>query len=312
MANGLRLAYDEFGDPSHPPIVLIMGLGAQMVAWPEVFCEGLAAEGFRVIRFDNRDIGLSQKIEIKKPVSLVQILLKQRLRIPFKVPYRLRDMCKDAIGLIDALELDKVHWVGASMGGMIAQLLASDYPERSLSLTSIMSTTGNPELPKTSLAVSKQMINRPTANNREAYLKHAMTTWGMIGSPDYPPAREALEAKIMRSLDRSYYPNGYRNQMAAIVECGDRRGALRKIKCPTLVVHGKADVLVPVEGGIDTAKNVPGAELKLISGMGHDLPRELIPRFIRYISAHARVANESTAPEHGRGEMDVAKQRASA
>jgi pimeloyl-ACP methyl ester carboxylesterase len=286
MANNLRLAYDEFGDASHPAIILIMGLGTQMIAWPVPFCESLAEQGFRVIRFDNRDIGLSQKIEPKRKVSILQIIMKQRLRIPFHVPYRLRDMAKDTIGLIDALGLQKVHWVGASMGGMIAQLLAAEYPERTLSLTSIMSTTGNPDLPKVSLKVSKQMINRPSAEDQEAYLKHAMATWAIIGSPDYPPSKEDLSAKILNSLNRSYYPKGYLHQMAAIIENGDRRGVLRKIKAPTLVIHGKADVLVPVEGGIDTAENIPNAELKLISGMGHDLPKELIPRFSRYIGEH--------------------------
>lgn len=285
-ANGLRLAYDEFGDQNNPAIVLIMGLGAQMIAWPESFCQGLADAGYRVIRFDNRDIGLSEKIDSKQPVSIVKVLFRKRFGLPVSVPYGLRDMTKDTIGLIDALGLDKVHWVGASMGGMLAQLLAADYPQRTLSLTSIMSTSGNPKLPGTSLAVSRQMLNRPSANNRQAYLRHAKTTWGLIGSPDYPPSEQELEEKILRSLTRSYHPAGYRNQMAAIIDCGDRRSALRKIKVPTLVLHGQADVLVPVEGGIDTANNITNAKLKLIAGMGHDLPRELIPRLVRYISEH--------------------------
>lgn len=286
MANGIRLAYDEFGDSSKPAIVLIMGLGTQMIAWPEEFCDMLAEQGYRVIRFDNRDVGLSQKIDSKKEISILQIILKRRLGIPFYVPYRLHDMAKDAVGLIDALELEQVHWVGASMGGMIAQILAAEYPERTLSLTSIMSTTGNPDLPTTSLKVSKQMLTRPSANDEDAYLKHALETWAIIGSPDYPPKPEALKERILRSLRRSYSPKGHRRHMAAIIENGDRRGLLRKIKAPTLVIHGKSDVLVPVEGGVDTADNIRGAKLKLIPGMGHDLPKELLSRFTRYISEH--------------------------
>ncbi len=293
MANGLRLAYDEFGKESDPAIILVMGLGTQMIAWPETLCTQLAEHGFRVIRFDNRDIGLSQKVETKKKVNLLKLLLRKQLGLSVRAPYSLRDMAADAIGVLDHLEIDRAHWVGASMGGMIAQILAAENPDRSLSLTSIMSTTGNPALPQTSWKVSKQLLSRPSAKNEQAYLAHSLKTWAIIGSPDYPPSKEELSERILRGVRRSYSPQGFQNQMAAILESGDRRGMLRKITLPTLIIHGKADVLVPVEGGIDTAEHIKHAELKLVEGMGHDLPRELIPKFARWIGEHATQASEN-------------------
>ena len=281
MANGLRLCYEEFGAKEDPSIVLIMGLGTQMLSWPINFCTMLADKGFRVIRFDNRDIGLSQKIETEKPVNLLKLFFRQRLGLEITAPYTLRDMAADTIGLLDALEIEKAHWVGASMGGMIAQLLAAEYPDRTLTLTSIMSTTGRRQLPQAPPKVLMQMMSRPSAADQKKYLDHAMKTWALIGSPDYPPDPDELRARIKISMERSSYPAGYRNQLAAITESGDRRGILHRIKCPTLVIHGKADVLVPVAGGIETANNIKGAKLELIEGMGHDLPKQL----------HSRIAN---------------------
>lgn len=295
MANDLRLAYDEFGEPSNPVIVLVMGLGTQMIAWPEALCEGMANQGFRVIRFDNRDIGLSQQIEPKKPLNLVTLMLRSKLGLSLQVPYTLRDMAADAIGVLDFLEIESAHWVGASMGGMIAQIVAAQYPERTLSLTSIMSTSGKRDLPQAGLRIVKQMIMRPNRNNEKAYLKHGLETWAIIGSPDYPPEKEELSERILTSLHRSYSPNGYTHQLAAILESGDRRHLLRKIKAPTQIIHGKADVLVPVEGGIDTAENIKGSKLDIIEGMGHDLPRQLIPRFTQLILDNCQSATMATA-----------------
>lgn len=290
IANGLRLAYDEFGNEGDPAIILIMGLATQMTAWPQSMCESLAEHGFRVIRFDNRDIGLSQKIEVRKPVSLAKIALKYKFKIPFSSPYRLIDLAKDTLGLLDALSIEKAHLVGASMGGMIAQVLAAQFPERVLSLTSIMSSTGNRSLPTTNLKIVKQLLLQPDTKNEAIYLEHSLKTWALIGSPDYPQTKEALTEKILASVHRSYYPAGFRNQFTAILESGDRRGLLRKIKAPTLIIHGKADKLIPVECGIDTAKNINGASLQLIPGMGHDLPRELIPRLVGLIIEHIKKA----------------------
>ena len=284
LANELRLAYDEFGLPEDPAIVLVMGLGTQMIAWPEPFCEALAENGYRVIRFDNRDVGLSQKIETRKKTNLSKLLIRKKLGLSLRVPYSLRDMAKDAIGILDYLEIDSAHWVGASMGGMICQIIAAQYPQRSKTLTSIMSTSGNPELPQASWKVIKLLLNRPRKNDEDEYLKHSLKIWGTIGSPDYPPNQEVLKERILRTVRRSYYPAGRANQMAAILASGDRRGLLRKITIPTLVIHGQSDVLVPHEGGIDTAKHIKHAELKLVAGMGHDLPKELLPKFVRWIS----------------------------
>jgi len=286
VANNIRIAYDEFGDTTHPPLVLIMGLGTQMIAWADSFCQNIADHGFRVIRFDNRDVGLSDKIKVEYDVSIPKLLLRQRLRLSLKAPYTLHDMAKDTIGVLDALDIKAAHIVGASMGGMISQLVAANFPERCLSLTSIMSTTGNPALPAADWRVSKQLISRPQSLNEEAIVAHGIKTWRIIGSPDFPASDEELRLKILRSFRRCSYPKGFRHQMAAIIKTGDRRELLNKISAPTLVIHGKQDVLVPMQGGVDTANNIKGARLKLIEGMGHDFPAQLQPRIARMICKH--------------------------
>lgn len=290
VANKLRLCYDEFGDKTDPSIVLIMGLGTQMIAWSVEFCQGLADSGFRVIRFDNRDIGLSEKISVEKPVSVMNVFLRSKVGLPFDVPYTLNDMAADTIGVLDALGITAAHVVGASMGGMISQIVAAHYPERCLSLTSIMSTTGNPALPSANWRVTKQLVSRPTCGSETELVEHGLKTWAIIGSPDFPPSKEELTEKILASMRRSSYPAGFRNQMAAIAHSGDRRSILSNITAPTLIIHGKADVLVPVEGGIDTAKHIKGSKLRLLEGMGHDIPKELRPRIIRMIAEHASQA----------------------
>ncbi|MEP5764229.1 MAG: alpha/beta hydrolase [Halieaceae bacterium] len=289
-ANGIDLAYDEFGEPGQPVILLIMGLGTQMIAWPAVFCEGLAARGYRVIRFDNRDIGLSQKMESAAVPHVLRLLAHSRLRLPLSVPYTLEDMAKDAIGLLDALDIKAAHVVGASMGGMIAQLMAGHYPYRVLSLTSIMSTSGCRSLPGADPRVSMHMVRRPTNPDVEALEDYSMRTWRLIGSPAYPPSDEALLEKIRASYQRSYYPAGYRRHMAAIMASGDRVALLKKVIAPTLVIHGNDDPLVPVAAGIDTARHVRGARLEVIDGMGHDLPQPLLGHFVELISSHATEA----------------------
>ena len=286
-ANGLRLAYDEFGNPDDPAMLLIMGLGTQMIGWPEDFCEQLAARGYRVIRFDNRDIGLSDKMEADRAPNPLKLAAYARLGLSMKVPYTLYDMAKDAVGVLNALDISAAHVVGASMGGMIAQLMAGVYPFRVLSLTSVMSTSGCRTLPGADPKISLHMVRRPSSGDRDELLDYSMRTWRLIGSPAYPPTDAALEAKILRSFERSFYPPGHRRQMAAIMASGDRVDVLKKIMAPTLVIHGTDDPLVPVEGGIDTANHVPNAKLELIDGMGHDLPTPLIPTFVDLIGSHA-------------------------
>ncbi len=221
-ANGVRLAYEEFGDPSHPAIVLIMGLGTQMIAWPEEFCLGLAAAGYRVVRFDNRDIGLSEKMSADKTPGLLKTMLLARLNISAKVPYKLHDMAEDTVGLLDALDIDAAHLVGASMGGMIAQLVAGNYPYRVLTLTSIMSTSGCSSLPRPSRKVTAHMSKRRPAGEQE-YLDAAMRTWRMIGSPDYQPSDDVLREKIRRSYQRSYHPVGFaRHKLLETPGCPNR------------------------------------------------------------------------------------------
>jgi pimeloyl-ACP methyl ester carboxylesterase len=289
-ANGIELAYDEFGEAGRPVILLITGLGTQMIAWPEAFCNDLAAHGFRVIRFDNRDIGLSQKMEGSKVPGILKIAAYSRLRLPVKVPYLLHDMAADAVGLLDALDVSSAHIVGASMGGMIAQLIAGHFPFRVLSLTSIMSTSGCRSLPGADRKVALHMVRRPAKADAEALQEYAMRTWRLIGSPAYQPSDEVLREKLSLSYQRSHYPPGHSRQMAAIIASGDRVSLLKKIIAPTLVIHGKEDLLVPVAGGIDTARHVPGAKLELIEGMGHDLPQPLLPHFAELIGTHAKAA----------------------
>ncbi len=289
-ANGVRLAYEEFGDRTQPAIVLIMGLGAQMIAWPDAFCEGLAAKGYRVVRFDNRDIGLSEKMDAMKTPGLLKTMLRARLNMPVRVPYKLYDMAEDTLGLMEALDIDAAHLVGASMGGMIAQLIAGNHPYRTLSLTSIMSTSGRRSLPQASREVTLQITKRrPT--DEQGYLKASMRIWRLIGSPGYAPSDDELRERILRGFRRSYHPPGSSRQLLAIIASGDRVDMLKKIKVPTLVIHGKADKLALVEGGIDTARLIPNAKLELIDGMGHDLPQPLLARFAELITSHVAAAS---------------------
>ncbi|MFT5887873.1 MAG: pimeloyl-ACP methyl ester carboxylesterase [Zhongshania sp.] len=282
----LSIAYQEFGQTNDPVILLIMGLGMQMLAWPDEFCLGLAEKGYRVVRLDNRDVGLSQKFDGIKAPSPLTLMLRSRFGMPTKVPYRLHDMAEDVVSLMDFLEIPSAHIVGASMGGMIAQLVAAHYPERTRTLTSIMSTSGARSLPQPSLKVLLQLTRRPVVGEDE-YLKNAKKTWAVIGSPGYPADELELEERFLSAYRRSYYPQGFARQVAAIAASGDRVADLQKIRAPTLVIHGKADVLVPVQGGIDTARHIVNARLELIEGMGHDLPRPLLPRFIEHITTLA-------------------------
>ena len=280
-ANGISITYDSFGVDTAPPVLLIMGLGAQMTRWRPEFCEQLAARGFRVIRFDNRDAGLSTHlVEAGMPDMATVAAAVQKGEKP-DVPYTLSDMAADATGLLDALGIERAHIVGASMGGMIAQLVAADYPGHTLSLTSIMSTTGNPALPRATPEAMAVLTNRPPhPSDEEAYLAHSLAAARVIGSPAYPVDEAVQRAQSLDDVKRCYEPTGFARQIAAVTATGDRRAKLKTITAPTVVVHGADDPLVPVQGAHDTAENIPGAKLVIIPGMGHDLPPALYDTLI--------------------------------
>lgn len=292
-ANKIEIEYETFGTSSNPTILLIMGLGMQLIAWPEQFCRDLASRGFQVIRYDNRDTGFSTKFEGAKVPGVASLIFRSALRLPIRVPYTLRDMADDANGLLDALGVNAAHLVGASMGGMIAQNVAASHPQRVRSLTSIMSTSGHRSLPGADPLVSRHLFrSRPTGNDREAVIAHNMRTVELIGSPAYPIDEETRREMTSISFDRCFFPSGFARHVAAIIKDGDRRGRLGTIAAPTLVIHGREDRLVPLAGGIDTAKHIPGARLEIIDDMGHNFPVELWPKIIDLIADHAKGIHE--------------------
>ncbi len=288
QANGVTLEYDTTGSKSGDPLLLIMGLGAQMTRWPDAFRQQLADRGFYVIHFDNRDVGLSTHLSDAPVPDLRAVVAAVREGRRPDVPYRLEDMAQDAVSLLDALGVERAHIVGASMGGMIAQLVAADHPEHTLSLTSIMSTTGNPALPPAKPEAMAVLSNRPPhPSDEKAYLDHSVRSSRTTGSPAYPADEAVLRANLLAEVKRSYNPAGFGRQMAAINATGDRREKLKTITAPTVIVHGADDPLVPVEGGHDTAENIPGAEIVIIPGMGHDLPPALFGQMIDAIAGVA-------------------------
>ena len=288
-ANGIQLEYEAYGDKANPPLLLVMGLGAQLTLWPIELVEALVARGYYVIRYDNRDIGLSQKFGHAGIPNFRRVALKRLFGLRSKLPYRLTDMAADAAGLLDALGIAKAHVVGASMGGMIVQLLAIEHPEKVLTMTSIMSTTGNRKVPPAKPEAMQALLNRaPEGATLEQVMPIGISVNRAIGSPGYPAAEERLRANITRDFNRSFYPEGAARQISAIMDDGDRRKRLAKVTTPTLVIHGVHDPLVPVEGGRDTAAAIKGAELIEIEGMGHDLPLELVEQIADAIAAHAK------------------------
>ena len=283
----LHIEYESLGDPQHPAVVLIMGLGMQLMAWPDLFCQQLVARGYRVVRFDNRDCGLSGRAPGKKRANLLLAMAASALGLPVRTPYTLEDMAGDAIGLMDRLGIERAHIVGASMGGMIAQVLAAKFPQRVLSLTSIMSTSGNRKVSKPTKPARKVLLSRPTdPKDPESVIEYMVKMFGVIGSPGYPSSKEELRSRIGHSVRRAYEPAGTARQLLAIIASGDRRKLLHTIAVPTLVIHGADDPLVPIAAGRDTAQNIPGASLLVIEGMGHDFPEALMPRLAQAIADH--------------------------
>jgi pimeloyl-ACP methyl ester carboxylesterase len=288
QSNGISIAYQTAGDPKAVPLLLIMGLGMQLTAWPQDFVDGLAELGFYVIRFDNRDSGLSTKFKQAGTPNLALAYLKSRLHLPLKSAYRLDDMAADALGVLNALGVAKAHVVGVSMGGMIAQLLSARHGERVLSLTSIMSSSGRRGLPgPTRQARAALMRPAPNPNDVGSLIEHMAHTFRVIGSPAYPTPERQLRQQVAAAIRRNVCSAGAARQMVAIAASGERGALLKTIRAPTLVIHGAADPLVPLACGIDTARLVPGARLEVIEGMGHDLPPQLIERLIALIDAHA-------------------------
>jgi len=287
-ANGIDIAYETFGDEGNPAMLLVMGLGTQMLGWPDELCERLAGNGFHVIRFDNRDIGLSRHLDGEAVPDIVRVALRRQ-----KPPYGIEDMASDAIALIEVLGLGPAHVVGASMGGFIAQTMALKRPDLLRSLTLIMTSTGSRRVGHPSPRVIATVLRRKPAVGRSAAIAASLAMFRLIGSPAYPMDEESHNELAGRSYDRAYDPAGSGRQLAATVAQADRTRALSTIAVPTLVMHGLSDRLVNASGGLALARIIPGATFIGFHGMGHDFPRALWPDFVREITANALRADPS-------------------
>lgn len=292
----IEIYYESMGEGA--PLLLVMGLGAQMIAWPEGLCRLLVEHGFRVIRFDNRDIGLSSKVDHLGKPRLRTLLARSAMNLPFRPPYTLDDMARDAVGLLDALDIPEAHVVGASMGGMIAQIMAISHPQRVRSLTSVMSHPGDLRSKLVKPAILRALL-APIPREREAALAHQVALLRVMSSPGFAFDEVAVRGMFEQARARSFHPPGFLRQLAAVTAAPTRVPALRKLAIPTLVVHGTHDPLVPPVGARTTARVVPGARLHWVRGMGHDLPRGAWPELAHVIGGHAREADrryEQPAP----------------
>jgi pimeloyl-ACP methyl ester carboxylesterase len=289
IGEGVTLCYERFGSESDPPMLLIMGLGTQMIGWPDEFCEHLAERGFQVVRFDNRDIGRSTRIKGSPPTP--RQLLTRKIE---PVLYRLSDMAGDAVKLMRELNLAPAHVVGASMGGMIAQTLAAQHPDAARSLVSIMSNTGNRWKGQPSFGIYRYLLRR-APDDREGYIEYTTKVFEAIGSRGLPFDKDRVRDMVARSYDRGHDPAGPGRQLGAIVASGDRTAELRTIRVPTLVIHGSKDKMVARSGAVATAKAIPGARLMIVEGMGHDLPEAAWPQLVEAIAAHAHAADRSAS-----------------
>jgi len=293
-ANGITLEVEDTradgSQNDRPAVLLIMGLGMQLIAWPPALVQALVDAGYRVIRHDNRDIGLSQPFDHLGAPNLVWASLQHRLGLSPRAPFTLKDMAADAVGVLDALKIERAHIVGVSMGGMIAQRVAIAAPQRVLSLTSIMSSSGARGLPRAKPRVLKALLSRPASHAHEDIVNHYINLYTVIGSPDFVVHEAELRARILAGITRSFRPVGTMRQMVAIVADSTRAAELVRVQAPTLVVHGAADPLVPLACGKDTARRIPGARLEVIKGMGHDLPPGVVQEILRVLIPHLRQA----------------------
>lgn len=290
-SNGLSFEAVASGDERAPAVLLTMGLGMQLTAWPATLIDALVQAGYRVIRYDNRDVGLSDKLDHLGQPNLLWQFMRQRMGLRLRSPYRLQDMALDALGILDALGLQRAHLVGVSMGGMVSQRIAATAPQRVLSLTSVMSSSGAPGLPGPRPEVSRAMMMRPKSRAPEDIVAHTLDIFRLIGSPAYPQDMAAFRRHLLDGVARSYHPAGVARQMLAIMSDTGRHRLLDRIGCPTLVIHGEADPLVPVACGRDTAKRIPGARFEAIEGMGHDWPPAVAELLAHHIIPHLKSAS---------------------
>jgi pimeloyl-ACP methyl ester carboxylesterase len=288
VANGLGIEVDDQGPANGEPLLLIMGLGMQLIAWPQELVQLLITRGFRVLRMDNRDAGLSAGFDHLGPPRVAAAALRYTLHLPVAAPYTLGDMARDAVGVLDALGIQRAHICGASLGGMVAQHVAAEHADRVKSLTLIMTTSGARRLPQPSFRVRSALLKRPKGRETEAIVQHLVGLLGVIGSPAFPPDPQQLRARLQAATERAFRPQGTARQLMAVVADGDRTPLLARIQARTLVIHGEADPLVPVAAGRDLVQRIPGAEADFIPGMGHDLPTQLLPRMADGMAQNAR------------------------
>jgi pimeloyl-ACP methyl ester carboxylesterase len=289
-ANGIAIEVERRGDSAGTPVLMIMGLAMQLIAWPDPLVDDLVACGLSPVLFDNRDCGLSQDFESAGTPNIVLAAMRHALHLPVESPYALADMAADAAGVLDALGIASAHVVGVSMGGMIAQEMAVRHAERVRSLTLIMTTSGARHLPGPTWRARNAMMSRPAGRDTEARVAHGVGILRIIGSPDYPAEAGALEARVRRAVERAWRPRGVTRQLGAVIASGDRTALLSRIRQPTLVLHGREDPLVPAACGEELARRIPGAALEVVKGMGHDLPATLMPWLAARIADHCVAA----------------------
>ena len=286
QANGIAIEVEDAGPPERPAVVLVMGLGMQLVAWPDAFVDGLLDAGFRVVRFDNRDIGLSHKFDHLGVPNVMWESLKHRFGMTVRPPYTVADMAADTLGVMDALRIPRAHIVGVSMGGMVAQRVALAAPQLIATLTSVMSSSGARYLPGPGASVLQALLSRPAGHDEASIVSHYLHLFSVIGSPGFPPDEHELRERIKRGTRRSYHPQGTMRQLMAVAADVRRADELPRIKVPTLVVHGRDDPLVPVACGHDTARRITGAKFRVVPGMGHDLPPGVVELLLRDLVPH--------------------------